>query len=212
MNQINKEDRSFIDWFIDIPEPSVNYLTKPTVIDRILEKIFLPMLPDWVTPNQITKARILSIPLIVYFFLAGDYLPGTILFSLSAFSDALDGALARTKNKVTGWGMLYDPIADKILVGSVAMVVIAEFLSLYVATTIIFLEIMLVLSAYFRYKGKVVPAKTIGKTKMVLQCVGIMFILFYALTGTPVLLMIAEYILYLAITFALLSLFVFRSI
>ena len=56
------------------------------------------------------------------------------------------------------------------------------------------------------------PAKIMGKTKMVLQCVGIIILLLYIVLDIPILLIIATYTLYLAVVFALLSLFVFRSI
>jgi CDP-diacylglycerol--glycerol-3-phosphate 3-phosphatidyltransferase len=204
--------KRFLDWFLDIPEPRVTYLTKPTIVDRFFEKTFLPLLPSWVTPNQITKFRFLTIPVIAYFFITDQFLIGTILFLFSAFSDALDGALARTKNKITSWGMLYDPLADKILIGSVCVIVVGKYLSPYLALTIVVLEILLVSFSYFRYKGKVVPAKTMGKIKMILQCVGIIFLLFHILFGAPWLLIAAGGTLYGAVIFALLSLFVFRSI
>ncbi|MDO8579356.1 MAG: CDP-alcohol phosphatidyltransferase family protein [bacterium] len=203
---------TFIDRFLDVPEAKVTYLTRATHIDHFLKTVFLPLIPSHVTPNQITKFRLISIPFVAFLFVFDYYEAGTILFLFSAFSDALDGALARTKKKVTSWGTFYDPIADKLLIGTVSVIVISKYIGLGLASTIIFLEVLLVSLAYVRYKGKIVPAKTIGKSKMVLQCVGIIILLFYIVLGIPILLVIATYILYLAIVFALLSLFVFRSI
>jgi len=203
---------TFLDRFLDVPEAKVTYLTKATFIDRVLSKTFLKLLPDWVTPNQITKFRLVSIPFIALLLLLGYYEIATILFLFAAFSDALDGALARTKRKITTWGTLYDPIADKLLIGTVSMIVILQYIGLHLAVTIIFIEILLVASAYHRYKGRVVPAKTMGKTKMILQCMGVIILLFYIVIGLPILLTIATYTLYLAVIFGLLSLLVFRSI
>jgi phosphatidylglycerophosphate synthase len=154
----------------------------------------------------------LSIPFIAWFFIADWYLLGTILFLFSAFSDALDGALARTGHRITTWGTLYDPIADKLLIGTVSVIAISRYIGHHIALAIIILEILLVASAYFRYKGRVVPAKTMGKTKMILQCMGVIFLLFSVLFNIPILLVIATYTLYIALGFGLLSLFVFRSI
>ncbi|MDE1874821.1 MAG: CDP-alcohol phosphatidyltransferase family protein [Patescibacteria group bacterium] len=203
---------TFLDRFLDVPEAKVTYLTRVTPIDRFLAATLLKLLPPWVSPNEITISRLISIPFIVLLLGYGYYAAGAILFLFAALSDALDGALARTKRKITTWGTLYDPIADKLLVGSVAVIVISKYISGYLALAIVVIEFLLISSAYFRYKGRVVPAKTMGKTKMILQCVGIIVLLGYIVSGALALLMAATDILYLSIVFALLSLFVFRSI
>lgn len=203
---------TFLDRFLDVTEAKVTYLTKETPIDRFLAKTFLKCLPASITPNQITKFRLITIPFITLLLALDFYVAGTVLFLFSAFSDALDGALARTQRKITTWGTLYDPIADKLLIGAVSVLVVSKYISAYLALAIIVIEILLVSSAYFRYKGRVVPAKMMGKTKMILQCVGIILLLGFILFKIPVLLVIATYTLYMAIVFGLLSLFVFRSI
>lgn len=203
---------TFLDRFLDVPEAKVTYLTRVTFIDRIIASTFLRVIPRWMTPNQITKFRLIMIPFVTFFLAFDYYTIGTVLFLFAAFSDAIDGALARTQKKVTSWGTFYDPIADKLLIGAVSMIVVSKYIGLSLAGVIVFLEILLVSLAYVRYKGRIVPAKTMGKTKMVLQCIGIIILLIYIISGVPILLTIATYTLYLAIIFALLSLFIFRSI
>lgn len=203
---------TFLDRFLDVPEAKVTYLTRPTPIDRFFEKTFLKILPAWLTPNRITGFRLITIPVIGYLLLSDYFLAGTILFLFSAFSDALDGALARTKHRITSWGTFYDPVADKLLIGTVSVIIVSQYLSFYLALAIVLIELFLVSSAYFRYRGRVVPAKIMGKTKMVLQCFGVIFLLFYIVFGIGWFLVAAQYILYLAVVFALLSLFVFKSI
>jgi len=203
---------TFLDKLLDVPEAKVTYLTRETAIDRFLAKTFLRLMPSFVTPNQITKFRLLSIPFITLLLALDLYVAGAFLFLFSAFSDALDGALARTKHKITTWGTLYDPVADKLLIGAVSVIIVSKYISPYLALVIVIIEILLVASAYFRYRGRVVPAKTMGKTKMILQCVGIIVLLIGIVFNIHVLLIVATYILYLAIVFGLLSLFVFRSI
>lgn len=212
MQENNIPILTFLDRFLNVPEAKVTYLTKATHIDRFLKKTFLRLLPPSVTPNQITKFRLLSIPFIALLLLLDYYPEATVLFLFSAFSDALDGALARTSRKITTWGTLYDPIADKLLIGMVSAIVISRYIGTYTALAIVLIEIMLVASSYYRYKGRVVPAKTMGKTKMILQCVGVILLLLYVLIGGSGLLLVATYTLYAAIVFGLLSLLVFRSI
>ena len=71
-------------------------------------------------PNKITLARILMIPLIVFFYLA-DFIPyarlvATILFVVACLTDFLDGKIARKYNMVTDLGKFFDAIADKCLI------------------------------------------------------------------------------------------------
>ena len=203
---------TFLDKLLDVPEAKVTYLTRVTAIDRFLAYTFLKLVPNFITPNQITKFRLISIPFIALLLALNFYIAAGVLFLFSAFSDALDGALARTQHKITTWGTLYDPIADKLLIGAVSVIIVSKYIGSYLALAIVVIEILLVSSAYFRYRGRVVPAKTMGKTKMILQCVGIIVLFFFIFTQVHVLLVIATYILYIALVFGLLSLFVFRSI
>jgi CDP-diacylglycerol--glycerol-3-phosphate 3-phosphatidyltransferase len=211
-NEEQKPKLTFLDRYLDIDEPKVTYLTKVTWVDRLMAKTFLRLLPDAVTPNQITRVRLILIPFVAYFLLSDHFVTGMVLFLIAAFSDALDGALARTKHRITSWGTLYDPITDKLLIGITALIIVSKYLSVDLALAMCFIEICLVASAYIRYKGRIVPAKSMGKIKMVLQCLGIIVLLAAIVSGSPALLIVARYMLYVSIVFALLSLFVFRSI
>ncbi|HEU5114247.1 MAG TPA: CDP-alcohol phosphatidyltransferase family protein, partial [Candidatus Paceibacterota bacterium] len=117
---------TFLDKFLQVPEAKVTYLTRATPIDRLLSRTFLKLVPKSVTPNQITKFRLITIPFIGLLLGFNYYIPGAILFLFSAFSDALDGALARTERKITTWGTLYDPIADKLLIGLVSVIIVSK--------------------------------------------------------------------------------------
>ena len=65
-------------------ENKQRYLYKPTVIDGMLAATVLPFFPRYVTPNQITVFRFVTIPFIIWFLLAGYYISATILFLFSA--------------------------------------------------------------------------------------------------------------------------------
>jgi CDP-diacylglycerol--glycerol-3-phosphate 3-phosphatidyltransferase len=195
-----------------LAESRAKYLGKITPIDRWLKILFLGLIPKSVTPNHITVFRFITIPFIVVLLLDRHYLWATILFLFSAFSDALDGSLARTTGRITRWGILADPLADKLLVGSVSLILISRFLNWKLAAVIVALELLLIASAYYRYNGEVVPAKTTGKIKMVFQCVGISFLFFHVLFGGVIWLWLATVSLVLAVVFAILSLLIYKSI
>lgn len=193
-------------------EPRPRYISKITLTDKIIDKIFLWAFPFKVKPNYLTVFRFVTIPFIISYLLLGYYKIAFVLFVVSAFSDALDGAIARTRNQITDWGIVFDPLADKLLIGSVGGILIFNFINPIIAGVIISLELVLIFSAYYRFKGKIVPAKISGKIKMILQSIGVALILLFIITGYPIILVVASYILYLAIFFALLSIFVYRSI
>ena len=93
-------------------------------------------------PNQVTMARFFLTPLTVWFIWIGNYAWGVPLFVLTAFTDTIDGSMARTRNQITKWGIVFDPIADKLLIGSVLIVLILQNLSLYLGIIIIFMPLM----------------------------------------------------------------------
>ena len=69
--------------------------------------------------NRITVARILLVPVFLYFVLEnipyGTYIAAGI-FIVAASTDGLDGYLARKRKEVTNLGKLLDPLADKLLI------------------------------------------------------------------------------------------------
>ena len=197
---------------LHLAEERVHYLTKVNAIDRWIKLLFLGLIPKGVTPNHITVFRFVTIPFLVILLWDGHYLGAAILFLFSAFSDAVDGAFARTTGQITRWGILADPLADKLLVGSVALILISRFLSWQFALLIVAIEVFMVASAYYRYGGKIIPAKTVGKIKMLLQCLGIIFLFFHVLFGGIVWLTLAWVTLVAAVVFALLSLIIYKSI
>ncbi len=182
---------------------------KITITDKFLATTFLKLLPSKVTPNQLTIFRFITIPFVAMLFLLGYFREGMILFSISAFTDALDGALARTKNKITEWGIIYDPLADKLLIGIVAIIVLPKYINLWIIFSIILIEMLIIGAAYHyreKSKRKIVPANIWGKTKMLSQTIGILFVLFYIIWSTVLFLTIAQIILIIAILLAIISL------
>ena len=80
-------------------------------------------------PNLLTISRIVVIPVIfmtIYIHSAWWYLIGGSLFIIAAITDYLDGYLARSRNELSAFGRLLDPIADKLLVVSALMIIVAN--------------------------------------------------------------------------------------
>lgn len=185
-----------------------------TITDKILAKTLLRLIPRWVTPNIVSWMRFFSIPFIGYFLWNEHYAIAFPLFFVSAFSDAVDGSLARTRDMVTDFGKMFDPLADKLLVSTMAIILVPRYLGWEIVIAIVTIELTLIGSAYVQklYYGKVVQAENTGKIKMILQSLGIGALLVYAIWNIAILLVVAQYLFYGAILFALLSLVVYRAI
>lgn len=80
-------------------------------------------------PNKLTLGRLILIPFFIltfYLDFTGHYLVSLGIFSIAAFTDFLDGYIARKYNLVTDLGKFLDPIADKVLVLSALVVMLAD--------------------------------------------------------------------------------------
>jgi cardiolipin synthase (CMP-forming) len=73
-------------------------------------------------PNLLTLSRLFIIPFLVIEILDGQYSVAFALFLLAGISDALDGLLARWLSQQTRLGLYLDPIADKLLLSTLFLV------------------------------------------------------------------------------------------
>jgi len=123
-------------------------------------------------PNQITLARIASVPLLMFLILHESNL-GRIfaiaIFFLAAVSDAVDGYLARSFKQTSAFGKFADPIADKLMVSGalIALVQLGE-LTAAVAMVIIAREFLVTgLRILAISEGEAVGASLLGKAKTI---------------------------------------------
>jgi CDP-diacylglycerol---glycerol-3-phosphate 3-phosphatidyltransferase len=125
-------------------------------------------------PNVLTVARIIAVPVIVVALLGetpnGDVV-AAIVFALAALTDGLDGYLARSRDAITTFGKLMDPIADKLLiVAALISLVSLGRLAGWVAMVIIAREFAVTaLRAVAVEQGVVISASWLGKAKTILQ-------------------------------------------
>src|SRR3989338_431367 len=109
--------------------------------DYLMARTVLKLFPITVTPNRVTLFRIFATPLVFFLVLNGGYFLGIIAFLLVAFTDAIDGSLARTRNQITNFGKLFDPLADKLLIGSMVIVLVFQHFSFWLGIAILGLEV-----------------------------------------------------------------------
>lgn len=141
-------------------------------------------------PNKLTVFRILLVPIIV--ILAYINIPGEVLgistkfiiidaiFIIASITDKLDGYLARKMNLVTNFGKFLDPIADKILVISVLLLLTElQKIPAWISIVVIFREFLV--SGYrlvaAQSDGKVIAASIWGKLKTTIQMIAIILVL-----------------------------------
>ena len=118
--------------------------------------------------------RILLVPVLVVALLdktpSGDVI-AAIVFAAASFTDAIDGYLARSRNSITNFGKLMDPLADKLLITAalVALVSLSR-LEAWVAMVIIAREMAVtILRMGATQQGVVAAANPLGKLKTVVQ-------------------------------------------
>ena len=150
-------------------------------------------------PNKISLARIAMIPVfILVFFLKAipyNYVIAAVIFLLAAATDFIDGYIARSRGLVTNLGKFLDPIADKVLVASAFILLLAakddifgelgRYLEIvYIGVAVSVCLIMareLIISAFRQIaatNGIVMAAEKLGKYKTATQDACIFFLIF----------------------------------
>ena len=133
-------------------------------------------------PNKLTVLRIILTPVFMALMLINfpcHYLIALVVFGVAAFTDMLDGKIARARNLVTSFGKFLDPLADKMLTTAAFLGFIAHnigwqitwvvFIVLFREFLISSLRLIVVSSA----GNKVIAANIWGKLKTVTQIAAI---------------------------------------
>lgn len=136
-------------------------------------------------PNLLTLSRILIIPVLIallYIHSPFTRWAALILFSLAGFTDYLDGYLARNRGEVSPLGRFLDPIADKLLVASVVIMLVAigQIEGLVVMPAIVILCREIMVSGLREYLAEIkvsVPVSNLAKWKTVIQMLALGFLI-----------------------------------
>lgn len=129
-------------------------------------------------PTVITFTRILLIPFFI-FLTPPRPLLGASIFAIASLTDLIDGYIARRSMQVTKFGVLLDPIADKLLVIS-ALIILVDMglIPAWMAIVIIAREFLVTgLRIVALSKDIVIPAETGGKIKAVTQIISVLLLL-----------------------------------
>jgi CDP-diacylglycerol--glycerol-3-phosphate 3-phosphatidyltransferase len=139
-------------------------------------------------PNFLTVVRILLVPVLVVALVGhahdGDIF-AAIVFALASVTDFVDGYLARSRDSVTTFGKLMDPLADKLLiVAALISLVSLHRLAAWVAMVIIARELAVtVLRMGATQAGVIIPASNLAKVKTCVQIAAILSVI--AVHGHP---------------------------
>jgi len=150
-------------------------------------------------PNALTISRLVAIPFLMLLLLA-DFpnhdLIAAIVFMAFSLTDTMDGQLARRTKTVSDLGKFLDPLADKLFVLSVLIVLVQEGLVAAWVVVVIFARelIITLLRTVAAGQGRALPAAPLGKTKTVAQVAAVVLLILsrpYPLVGLPATLALA---------------------
>lgn len=188
-----------VDWNADI---------RLTRADRFLAATVLNLIPANVTPNHFTVLRMFLVLPTVLLLAYEQYAWGIALFFLAGATDVLDGALARTRKRITEWGILYDPIADKLLIGAVLLIVVLHHVNVALGVSLLFVESVLIVGGWLRKRrGIIVPAGKWGKAKMAFESAAVLFLLIALASGMDLFVDLSQGTLVIALIAAIVSVF-----
>lgn len=169
-------------------------------------------------PNLFTFFRITIIPfLIIVFYLPIKYcyLFSAIIFVLAAFTDWLDGYLARKLRQFSHFGKFLDPVADKLLV-AVALILLASSHAtpFFTIPALIIVCREIIISALREWMAEIgknthVAVSYVGKVKTTLQMVAIILLLSQPPIFTNKIVILGYILLYLALILTIWSMFIY---
>lgn len=137
-------------------------------------------------PNLLTMSRIVLVPIFAIVYLIpspATYLLSAALFALAAFTDWLDGYLARRLNQTTPFGAFLDPVADKIIVVTALILLIGHHHNVWLTVpSIIIVSRELMISALREWLAEVnrrglLKVGWLGRVKTTMQMIAMVVLL-----------------------------------
>jgi CDP-diacylglycerol--glycerol-3-phosphate 3-phosphatidyltransferase len=132
---------------------------------------------------MISFFRIILVPVIVFFLVSGDFILALYTFIIASFTDVLDGWMARRLNQITEFGEFIDPLADKLLVISALIAIIAidpamDVFDIWMIFVIVGRDILITIMRWLAIKqNKPLKTSKFGKVKTAFQMISVLFII-----------------------------------
>jgi CDP-diacylglycerol--glycerol-3-phosphate 3-phosphatidyltransferase len=165
-------------------------------------------------PNQLTAARF-GLGLVLFVLIELElWLACAVVFALAAFTDWLDGYLARRQNLVSSLGRQLDPLVDKVVVCGAFIFLLPDRsglhsgLQAWMVTVIVGRELIITgLRSFMETRGAVFGADWLGKIKMGLQCTTLfaIFGVFMIEEAPSFLVLLRDFVIYVTVAITALS-------
>jgi cardiolipin synthase len=163
----------------------------------------------WTAPNQITLLRFILIPFVIIAVFDGHWTWALILLIISGASDALDGLLARWLKQQTMLGQYLDPIADKMLLSSLFLVLsFVKKIPWKYTVVVLTRDMGLVATAVVLYATvgfRDFRPSIFGKLNTVSQIAAIFFVVLAQVLHAPWVIMLERFFLYATFTLTTVS-------
>jgi CDP-diacylglycerol--glycerol-3-phosphate 3-phosphatidyltransferase len=175
--------------------------------DNIVRTCLLWLFPSWSRPNHLTILRFILTPVVLLLLHYELRWWAFVVFVIAICTDFIDGAMARTRDQITKVGIIIDPVADKLLVGSVLAWIGYEYLVVQIILAFIALELLMMAVGLriARPGDRVRMANAFGKAKMVVQSLALIIFLVAGMLDIKSLITVSLFLLWVAIALAVLS-------
>jgi cardiolipin synthase len=163
----------------------------------------------WTAPNQLTLLRLIFIPFVIINVFDGDWPWALGLLIAAGLSDGLDGLLARALNQRTMLGQYLDPIADKMLLSSLFLVLSFVKKIPWKYTVLVFSrDVLIVMTCVVLYATvgfRDFRPSIFGKINTVCQIAAVFFVILAQVANQPWIVRLEHLFLYATFTFTTIS-------
>ena len=136
-------------------------------------------------PNALTVLRFLMIPYFIHFYLSplsNGVQIAVLIFVTAGLTDVLDGYIARKYHLVTKFGVIMDPLADKLmLITALVCITMKNHLPIWIVAIVVIKESFMILGASMLYKHHdiAIPSNKFGKASTVLCYAAVLSFIFH---------------------------------
>ncbi|MEK7072502.1 MAG: CDP-alcohol phosphatidyltransferase family protein [Patescibacteria group bacterium] len=181
------------------------------LVDEFWNRTLFKFVPKSITPNYFTFLRFALIPVVLVFLSTEHFFLALFFFFLAALADSIDGSLARKRKQISEYGIMLDPLADKLLIILSALFLLFYYPYFKVLMIVVIIDILILVESValvvINHSIKTPSADWTGKSKMVFQVVGLLSVFFYIASHSLIWLQLSLMFFYLVIFTGLLSFF-----